>query len=102
MSESQTVSKVEEQINSYLNCQRIQALAKKYQSLYVSPDHERNHVLVRGMELTDVAFLLGDTPETISSRYLYPNAEMLQNRIKKASGWSKNRAPREDYLRGGF
>ncbi len=43
---------------------------------------------VRGMELTDVAFLLGDTPETISSRYLHPNAEMLQNRMKKASGWS--------------
>ncbi|MCP4116453.1 MAG: site-specific integrase [Desulfobacteraceae bacterium] len=43
---------------------------------------------VRGMDLTDVAFLLGDTPETISSRYLHPNAEMLQNRMKKASGWS--------------
>lgn len=43
---------------------------------------------VRGMELTDVAFLLGDTPDTISSRYLHPNAEMLQSRMKKASGWS--------------
>lgn len=43
---------------------------------------------VRGMELTDVAFLLGDTPETISSRYLHPNAEMLQSRMKKASGWN--------------
>lgn len=43
---------------------------------------------VRGMDLTDVAFLLGDTPETISSRYLHPNAEMLQSRMKKASGWN--------------
>ncbi|MFK5952480.1 MAG: site-specific integrase [Desulfobacterium sp.] len=43
---------------------------------------------VRGMDLTDVAFLLGDTPETISTRYLHPNAEMLQSRMKKASGWS--------------
>lgn len=43
---------------------------------------------VRGMDLTDVAFLLGDTPETISTRYLHPNAEMLQSRMKKASGWN--------------
>ena len=34
MSEIRTVSKVEKQINSYLNCQRTQALATKSQSLY--------------------------------------------------------------------
>ncbi|RLB94625.1 MAG: hypothetical protein DRH26_00725 [Deltaproteobacteria bacterium] len=42
----------------------------------------------KNMELTHVAALLGDTPETISSRYLHPTAQMLQSKIKKASGWS--------------
>lgn len=42
----------------------------------------------RNMELTHVAALLGDTPETISSRYLHPTAQMLHGKIKKASGWS--------------
>lgn len=41
-----------------------------------------------GMELTAVASLLGDTPETISSRYLHPTAQMLQAKISKAAGWS--------------
>ncbi len=42
----------------------------------------------KGMELTHVAALLGDKPETISSRYLHPTAQMLQSKLKKASGWS--------------
>lgn len=42
----------------------------------------------RNMELTHVAALLGDTPDTISSRYLHPTAQMLHGKIKKASGWS--------------
>ena len=39
------------------------------------------------MDLDHVARLLGDTPETISTRYLHPTAEMLQNLMSKASGW---------------
>ncbi len=42
---------------------------------------------VQGMRLTSVASLLGDTPDTISSRYLHPTAEMLQAEISQASGW---------------
>lgn len=42
----------------------------------------------KDMELTHVAALLGDTPETISSRYLHPTAQMLKSKIKKASGWN--------------
>lgn len=39
------------------------------------------------MDLDHVARLLGDTPETISTRYLHPTAEMLQSLMNKASGW---------------
>jgi len=39
------------------------------------------------MDLDHVARLLGDTPETISTRYLHPTAQMLQNLMNKASGW---------------
>ena len=38
------------------------------------------------LELTSVAALLGDTPETISSRYLHPTAEMLQSEVERAFG----------------
>lgn len=43
---------------------------------------------VKGMRLTSVAKLLGDTTDTISSRYLHPTAEMLQAEISQAAGWS--------------
>ncbi|MBU1193949.1 MAG: site-specific integrase [Proteobacteria bacterium] len=39
------------------------------------------------MDLDHVARLLGDTPETISTRYLHPTAGMLQNLVNKASGY---------------
>ena len=39
------------------------------------------------MDLDHVARLLGDTPETISTRYLHPTANMLQNIMNKASGY---------------
>lgn len=39
------------------------------------------------MDLDHVARLLGDTPETISTRYLHPTASMLQGLMNKASGW---------------
>lgn len=41
---------------------------------------------VKNMKLTSVAALLGDTPETISSRYLHPTAEMLQSEVERAWG----------------
>ena len=41
---------------------------------------------VKNMKLTSVAALLGDTPETISSRYLHPTAEMLQSEVERAFG----------------
>jgi len=71
----------------------LQALGLKSSGDGRGPHTFRHYVatdlyFVRGMELTDVAFLLGDTPDTISSRYLHPNADMLRSRMKKASGWS--------------
>jgi len=41
---------------------------------------------VKNMKLTSVAALLGDTPETISSNYLHPTAEMLQSEVERAWG----------------
>jgi len=41
---------------------------------------------VKNMKLTSVAALLGDTPETISSNYLHPTAEMLQSEVERAFG----------------
>jgi integrase len=41
---------------------------------------------VKNTKLTSVAALLGDTPETISSRYLHPTAEMLQSEVERAFG----------------
>lgn len=41
---------------------------------------------VKNMKLTSVAALLGDTPETITSRYLHPTAEMLQSEVERAFG----------------
>ncbi len=42
---------------------------------------------VKNMPLTDVAFIMGDTPPTIEKNYLHPTTAMLHNRMKKASGW---------------
>lgn len=41
------------------------------------------------VDLTDIAFLLGDKPETIRDHYIHPTPEMLQRRIAKAMGWNK-------------
>lgn len=37
----------------------------------------------KGMDLTEVAFLLGDKPETISNNYLHPDSTMLRTRMQK-------------------
>ena len=41
-----------------------------------------------GMDLTDIATLLGDRPETIRDTYLHPTPEMLKKRVVKAMGWT--------------
>jgi len=40
-----------------------------------------------GMDIKDVAFLLGDTPETIRDNYLHPTPAMLRKRTEAAMGW---------------
>lgn len=39
------------------------------------------------MDLTDLAIMLGDKPDTIRNKYLHPTAKMLQRRANKAWGW---------------
>ena len=41
----------------------------------------------RNMQLTDVAFIMGDKTPTIENNYLHPTTSMLGSRMKKASGW---------------
>jgi integrase len=43
---------------------------------------------VRGMNLNDLAFMLGDKPETIRNHYLHPTPEMMQMKVKDAYGWN--------------
>jgi len=40
------------------------------------------------MSLTDLAFVLGDKPDTIRDNYLHPTAEMLRRRVDEAMRWS--------------
>lgn len=40
-----------------------------------------------GMEIHDIARLLGDKPETIRDIYLHPTPKMLQRRVDAAMGW---------------
>jgi len=42
---------------------------------------------VGGMDLTDLAIVLGDKPDTIRDNYLHPTAEMLRKKVKKAWRW---------------
>lgn len=39
------------------------------------------------MRIEDIAYLLGDTVETIRERYLHPTPMMLRKRVSKAMGW---------------
>ena len=38
---------------------------------------------VGGMSISDIGFLLGDTPDMIRERYLHPTPEMLKGRMDK-------------------
>ena len=40
-----------------------------------------------GMDLNDLAIVLGDKPETIRDNYLHPTPEMLRKRVAQAWGW---------------
>jgi len=40
-----------------------------------------------GVDLNDIAFLLGDTPETIRKIYIHPTSDMLGDRVRKGFGW---------------
>lgn len=40
-----------------------------------------------GMEIHDIARLLGDKPDTIRDVYLHPTPRMLQKRVDQAMGW---------------
>ena len=40
------------------------------------------------MDITDLAYLLGDKVETIREKYLHPTPKMMRDRVKAAMGWS--------------
>ena len=40
-----------------------------------------------GMDLFDLAVLLGDKPDVIRDTYIHPSADMLKTRVAKAYGW---------------
>jgi len=40
-----------------------------------------------GMDIKDIAFLLGDQPDTIVNVYIHPTPDMLRRRVGKAMGW---------------
>ena len=40
-----------------------------------------------GMDIKDIAFLLGDKPDTIVNVYIHPTPDMLRRRVQKAMGW---------------
>lgn len=42
---------------------------------------------VGGMDVTDLAYLLGDKVDTIREKYLHPTPKMLRDRVAKAMGW---------------
>ena len=42
---------------------------------------------IGNLRIEDLAFLLGDTPETIISKYLHPTPLMLRERVDKAYRW---------------
>ncbi len=43
---------------------------------------------IGGMDIDDVATLLGDTSDTIKKHYLHPTPGMLYRRVKSAMGWA--------------
>lgn len=43
------------------------------------------------MRIEDVAFLLGDEPNTIIQNYLHPTPKMLKKRVDEAMGWGKTK-----------
>ena len=42
-----------------------------------------------GMSIMDIAFLLGDKPNTIRDSYIHPTPNMLQRRVDAAMGWAR-------------
>lgn len=38
-------------------------------------------------DITDIAYLLGDEPDTIKNHYLHPTPEMMSKRLRRASGF---------------
>lgn len=40
-----------------------------------------------GMSIVDIAFLLGDTPDTITKNYIHPTSKMLQRRVNETMKW---------------
>jgi integrase len=44
---------------------------------------------VGGMRIDDIAFLLGDTKDTIVQNYLHPTPLLLKERAEREVGWEE-------------
>jgi integrase len=45
---------------------------------------------VANMDINDIAYLLGDAPDTIVNTYLHPTPSMLKGKVFRAFGWWNN------------
>jgi integrase len=72
----------------------LRALGLKGKADGRGPHTFRHYVTARmfyvgGMRIEEIAFLLGDTTDTVVQNYLQPTPLMLKERVQRAMGWEE-------------